>query len=328
MFPDGSGVDTSVRTSTRTSPTGPPGKRAPIESATAVLARLGMTVLSPRSPAAILPLVDCYGLSERGRRRKINEDDFRVAALPTDPHLRLNEDPSGHRLVPAPGQTGFLFLVADGMGGLPCGERASAIAVRSFQDTLMKESGFPEKGRREVLRTLHRAILQCRLDLRGEVERLPKCAGMSTTLTGLLSLGRRLYIVHSGDSRCYLFRGSTLNLVTNDHSQAQLEVDAGTRDPAAARKSPGGHSLWNCVSSGTSNMDPDVSSMLLEPGDLFLLCTDGVSDVLTAEEIRKHLASRAAAESICRSLVAMARAGVKGDDLTAVVARFGGCDVP
>jgi len=317
-----------VRTTTRTTPTGRLGKRAPAESATAVLARLSGTVPSPWSPAAILPLVDCYGLSELGRHRKVNEDAFRVVALPTDPHLRLNEDPSGQHLMPTPGQTGFVFLVADGMGGLPCGERASAIAVRSFLDTLKKESCFLLKGRLEVLRTLHRGILQCRSDLRGEVERLPKCAGMSTTLTGLLSLGRRLYIVHSGDSRCYLFRGSTLNLVTNDHSQAQLEVDAGVRDPAAARKSPGGHALWNCVNSGTSNMDPDLSSMLLEPGDLFLLCTDGVTDILPAEEIRKHLASRAPAERICRSLVARARRGAKGDDLTAVVARFGGCEVP
>src|SRR4029079_2637081 len=148
-----------------------------------------------------------------------------------------------------------------------------------------------------------------------EVERLPKCVGMSTTLTGLLSLGRRLYIVHSGDSRCYLLRGSTLSLVTNDHSQAQLEVDAGVRDPAAVRKSPGGHALWNCVSSGTSNMDPDLSSMLLEPGDLFLLCTDGATEILPAEEIQRDRATRAPAESICRSLVARARTGAKGDDL-------------
>ena len=75
-------------------------------------------------------------------------------------------------------------------------------------------------------------------------------------------------------------------------------------------------------------MDPDLSSMLLEPGDLLLLCTDGVSDVLRTEEIRKRLANRAPAESICRSLIARARTGAKGDDLTAVVARFGGCEVP
>ena len=278
---------------------------------------------SQRTPADIIPLVDCHGTSEVGRRRKSNEDDFLMAALPMGRDLRLNEDPSGKHLVPSPGQTGFLFLVADGIGEAPCGERASSMAVNSLHRYLKEESRVLKKGRLEVSRTLIRGAGRCQSDLQAEIERRPECEGMGTTLTGILSLARRLYVIHSGDSRCYLLRGSTLSLITDDHSQAQLEIDAGTVDREAARTSRGGNSLWKYLASDYSRRRPDVGSMPLEPGDVFLLCTDGISDAVPDENLKRHLSNRASAESICRSLIADARDGGGGDDLTAIVARFG-----
>ena len=236
---------------------------------------------------------------------------------------RLNQDLGGKHLVPNTGQTGFLFLVADGIGGVPCGERASSMAIRSLNGYLNNEPQILKKGRLEILRMLRRGIKRCQSDLQAEVVRRPECEGMSTTLTGVLSLGRRLYIAHSGDSRCYLLRGSKLNRVTDDHSRAQLKVDADNVDPEAARKSPGGNSLWNFLTSDYSKLSPDIGSMALEPGDILLLCTDGVSDALSADEITRQLSSRASAESICNSLIAMARDVGAGDDVTAIVARFG-----
>src|SRR6185295_16512964 len=97
----------------------------------------------------------------------------------------------------------------------------------------------------------------------------------------------------------------------------------GTVDREAARKSPGGNSLWNFLTSDYSRLTPDIGSMPLKPGDILLLCTDGVSDALPAEEIRQTLSSPASAESICNSLIAKARAVGTGDDVTAIVARFG-----
>jgi protein phosphatase len=246
-----------------------------------------------------------------------------MAALPMGPDLLLDQDESKEHLVPSPGQTGFLFLVADGIGGVPCGERASSMAVKSLHQYLRDESRVLKKGRLEITRALIRGASRCQSDLQAEVDRRPECEGMSTTLTGILSLARRLYIVHTGDSRCYLLRGSKFKLVTSDHSQAQLEIDAGTMDQEAARKSPGGNSLWKFLSSDYSRQRPDVGSIRLETGDVFLLCTDGVSDALPAEEIKKRLSSRASAENICQSLIAKARDGAGGDDRTAIVARFG-----
>lgn len=243
-----------------------------------------------------------------------------MAALPMGREL-LNTDPTGKRLVPSPGQTGFLFLVADGIGGVPCGERASAMAVKSLHRYL---KDLPlEKDSLEVSRTLRQGIRQCQSDLQAEVDRRSECEGMSTTLTGALALARQLYVVHSGDSRCYLLRDSTLHRVTDDHSQAQLDVDAGRASPAGARTSPDGNHLWNYLTSDYSELRPDVGSIPLEAGDILLLSTDGVSDAVPDETLQRHLTRRASAENICEGLIAAAREGGEGDDLTAIVLRFG-----
>ena len=312
-----------MRLKKRRTPTGPPGRRAPAAAATSPFYRVGDKSASQRSSSGIIPLIDCHGFTEVGKRRKENEDAFLLTALPMGRELRLNEDPDGERLVPSPGQTGFLLLVADGIGGAPCGERASSMAVKSLSGYLKRESRLLNAGRTEILRALRQGVHQCESELQAEVERRPECEGMSSTLTGILSLARRFYIVHSGDSRCYLLRGSTLTLLTDDHSQAQLEIDAGTMDREAARKAPGGNSLWNFLASDYSRRSPDLGSMPLEPGDLFLLCTDGVSDALTPEDLQRHLSIRASAESICNSVIDKAREDGGGDDLTAIVARFG-----
>jgi protein phosphatase len=246
-----------------------------------------------------------------------------MVALPIGQDLWFAQDPVEKRLVPSPGQTGFLFLVADGIGGVPCGERASSMAVKSLSRYLKDQSRILVKGKLEIIRMLSRGIRRCHSDLHAEVQRHPECCGMSTTLTGVLSLEKRLYIVHSGDSRCYILRGSALTLVTHDHSQAQLKIDAGMIDRKAARCEPGGNRLWNYLTSDYSALRPDVGSMPLEPGDILLLCTDGLSDALSDEEIKHHLSLQTSAEEICKSLIAAARVMGGGDDLTAIVARFG-----
>jgi len=312
-----------MRTTNRSVQAGQPGPRAPVAKATALLRRVHEKTASQRIPLETISLLDCHGFSEVGRRRQGNEDDFLLAALPMGRDPRLDQDPGGKHLIPNPGQTGFLFLVADGIGGVPCGEHASSMAIKSLHGYLKKEPQILKSGRLDILRMLRRGIKRCQSDLQAEVRRRPECEGMSTTLTGVLSLARRLYIVHSGDSRCYLLRGSKLKLVTDDHSRAQLEIDAGIVDPEAARKSQGGNSLWNFLTSDYSRLSPDIGSMPLEPGDIFLLCTDGVSDALSADDITRHLSSRASAESICNRLIAQARDVGAGDDVTAIVARFG-----
>ncbi len=274
-----------------------------------------------QSPSGIIPLVDCHGLSEVGRRREANEDDFLMVALPMDRNLWRDQDPGHQHLVPSPDQTGFLFLVADGVGGVPCGERASSIAVRSLFHYLRDQSPLLGRGSLEMARTMRRGVTQCHSDLQSEVERHPECAGMSTTLTGLLVLENQLHIVHSGDSRGYRLRAGSLSLLTYDHSEAQISLDAGMEE--VSRTTPRGNHLWNFLASDYSERRPDVESMPIEPGDTLLLCTDGISDALAPDEIQSQLSGPDSAEDICKSLLAAARHRARGDDLTVIVLRFG-----
>jgi len=313
-----------VTTKPRMTPADRSRRTSPVGSLSVFLGRVHANVAPQRSPFNRVSLLDCHGHTEVGRRRKDNEDDFLIAALPMGQDFLLNQEPSRKSLNPLPGQTGFLFLVADGIGGIPCGERASALAVRSFYGYVEKRSRFLRTTREEIVRTLMRGITQCQSDLHAEVERFPECHGMGTTFTGVLSLSKHLYVVHSGDSRCYLLRGSRFDLVTDDHSRAQLESDAGTMDRDAARTLTGGNALWKCLTSETVTARPDIMSLPLEAGSILLLCTDGVSDALSEEEIKHHLSAQESAKSICMSLIARARPGGGGDDLTAIVARFGG----
>lgn len=300
------------------------GKRTRRKSVTAPLSGVRAQLESQPSPSGILPLLDCYGTTEVGRRRNDDQDDFVMAGLPLGQDLRFDQALDEKQLVPAPGQTGFLFLVADGVGGVPCGDRASSMAVKSLSGYLKGQPCLLEKGRLEITRVLRRGIRRCLSDLHAEIRLHPECDGMSTTLTGALLLLRRLYVVHSGDSRCYILRGSHLSLVTHDHTQAQVNIEAGRVDRKVARSLFGGNRLWNYLTSDASTLRPDVGSILLEPGDILLLCTDGLTDSLPAGEIQRLLSSRASAEGICKTLVAAARGKGGGDDLTAIVARFGG----
>lgn len=279
---------------------------------------------SKKRLSGILPLLDCHGTTEVGRRRRDDQDDFLMGALPLRGDLPSDQDPAGKRLFPSPDQTGLFFAVADGVGGVPCGDRASSLAVKSLSRYLKGQPGMLGKGGLEMARTLRRGIRRCQEDLQAELTLHPECFGMSTTLTGALALGRQFYVVHSGDSRCYLLRGASLRLLTHDHTRAQLNIEAGSVDPTTARRRPGGNHLWNYLTSDYTTLRPDVGSMRLEPSDILLLCTDGLSDALPAEEIQRHLASKDSAEGLVNGLVAAARDRGDGDDLTAVVARFAG----
>jgi protein phosphatase len=145
---------------------------------------------------------------------------------------------------------------------------------------------------------------------------------MGTTLTMAYLLWPRLYVVHAGDSRCYLLRGNRLEQVTRDHTVAQRLVDEGALSAADAEQSRWSHVLYNCVGGGTHEIKPEVYRARVEPGDALLLCSDGLSKVVPDETIRQELARRQGAEQTCRRLVDLANEAGGPDNVTAVVARF------
>ena len=268
--------------------------------------------------------MDCYGLTDTGKRPD-NEDQFLIAdlskamlihqtSLSHDDHARLFG-----------GSQGQLLVVADGMGGHSDGQRASELAVQKLSHYVLNTMPWfyrrPECPGADMEAELKGALEECQHQL----ETAGKGTGenrMGTTLTLAYLLWPRLYVVHAGDSRCYLLRQNRLEQITHDHTLAQKMVYDGAMEPADAEKSRWSHVLWNCIGGGSHDLAPDVYKADLKVGDTLMLCSDGLSKVLSARDIRDVLARPGSAEAACHELVRMANAAGGPDNITVVVAHF------
>jgi protein phosphatase len=267
---------------------------------------------------------DCFGLTDTGRVRARNEDQFLVAHLQKALHVQSTSLP--HELYgPLGGQEqGKLFLVADGLGGQAGGEIASSIVVETIARYVLHTMPWffclQSDGDNDLEQQLRAALRACQQ----EVETAAAASGyedMGTTLTLGYLLWPRLYVVHVGDSRCYLFRNGEARQLTTDHTVAQRMVDRGLLTPEQAAGSRWGHALMRCVGAGSPESEVDVLKVALQSGDVLLFCTDGVSKYLDAAAITAALARAESAEATARSLVADANAAGGSDNVTAVVVR-------
>ena len=185
-----------------------------------------------------------------------------------------------------------LFIVADGMGGHASGEIASAIAVETVQSVLLGEIN-PDETRldrssmdqEEAIRErLRYATNQASISIRKTAMANPIHAGMGTTLALLLIEDDEAHLGHVGDSRIYLFRDDRLLRLTRDHTVVQQEIDAGTLTPELARIVPHKNILTQSVGYH-GPVEPDTSTRPIEAGDVFILCSDGLTDPLDDEAL-------------------------------------------
>lgn len=236
-----------------------------------------------------------------------------LAAATTDPGLRRPENEDAYLLDVEQG----LFCVADGMGGHAAGEVASRLAV----EVLAREMARPDVDAaldarlRAAVATANRAILEA-------AERDPALAGMGTTLTAL-ALARDdggFTIAHVGDSRAYLFRHGELDQLTADHTWVQQQVDAGMLTPEEARGHPLSSVLTRAVGIAA---DPEVDIIRgdLEPGDLILLCSDGLTGMVDDDELAYILASDLPLDGAARELADAANRNGGADNITAILIR-------
>lgn len=196
-----------------------------------------------------------------------------------------------------------LFIVADGMGGHVAGEVASRIAVETAMDT----DGAP--GRR-IVSANHALLL--------EVSENPELAGMGTTMT-VLQLGDSdvARVGHVGDSRAYLLRDDSIRQLTVDHTVAAEYVAAGQISPEEAQNHPQRNMITRALGL-TQNLMVDEIEEPVQPGDRFLLCSDGVNSMLTDQEIADQLAADTVEEAAW-GLVEAANAAGGNDNITVVV---------
>lgn len=176
-----------------------------------------------------------------------------------------------------------LLLVADGMGGHAAGELASASAVATIADL---EVHPPAPN--DVLTALADAIDEVGVAIGGIIAADPELTGMGTTITGIYWLEDRIALVHVGDSRAYLLRGGEFVQLTHDHTFVQTLIDGGTITSADAAVHPKRSLLMRAVD-GINPVEPDLSMRAAHVGDRYLVCSDGLSGVLSFDEIAERL---------------------------------------
>ena len=248
------------------------------------------------------------GGSAFGRQASLAHAALSVAGR-VRPH---NED----RWQAAPGDG--LFVVADGMGGFHAGEIAAELAVRTACDVI---PGLVATGE-DVAAAMQRALDACNDRIREYSAGNRDCLGMGTTIIGCLIRGDRLHVAHIGDSRAYLLRAGRLARMTRDHSIGQQVADSGRLTEAQIRHLPGRGILTRAL--GVEESVPsDCGVFDWQPDDTLLLCSDGLTDLVSDERIEQLLLARAcagAAEQV-RALVDAAMQAGGSDNVTALVVR-------
>jgi serine/threonine protein phosphatase PrpC len=206
-----------------------------------------------------------------------------------------------------------LLVLADGMGGHAAGEVASSVAVAMLA-SLDDDSPGPD-----ILDRLSSAVHEANNHLRDMVLGDPDLEGMGTTLTALLRAGSRFGLVHIGDSRCYLLRGDQLQQITKDHTFVQTLVDDGRITAEEASHHPQRNVIVRALD-GREDVELDLSIREAKVGDRYLLCSDGLSDVLSEETLRDTLAGADSPDHAAEQLVELALRGGGPDNITAIVA--------
>lgn len=221
-----------------------------------------------------------------------------------------------------------LLVLADGMGGYKAGEVASEIAVLTIVAEIKESLIDFEPGHVDLVTgmqresiLIHDAVAKANADIYHVSQTQPQCAGMGTTLVVALFTNDRVLVGHIGDSRMYRLRGDAFSQVTEDHSLLQEQLKAGLISPEEAKVSSNKNLVTRAL-----GVDPEVELELHEydvrPGDIYLLCSDGLSDLLEDEEIYLTLSSLSAnLELAAHQLVQMANDYGGKDNISVILAR-------
>ena len=207
-----------------------------------------------------------------------------------------------------------LLAVADGMGGHAGGDVASSVAVAHLAP-LDDEAHRPD----DALAELGRALGTAHDELLLRAEENPELAGLGTTVTALLRSGNKLAMAHIGDSRAYLLRDGELTQVTTDHSFVQHLVNTGKITAEEAEHHPQRSVLLRVLGDFDMEIVPDMSVREARPGDRWLLCSDGLSGVVSAETLQQTLRDVADVDACADQLVQLALRGGAPDNVTVVL---------
>jgi protein phosphatase len=270
------------------------------------------------------PVAHSFGLTDPGKVRPSNEDQFLIGELARTLWVRQTSLLQPETLYGR--NRGHVFLVADGMGGHEAGEVASALTVRTVEafvlHLLHRFSNLELADEQGVVADLKAALQHADARIFEEAAHHPQFTGMGTTLTLALVSGWKLFVMHAGDSRCYLYRGGPLRQLTEDHTLVGELARRGVIRPDEIRHHNLRHVVTNVLGGGEAGVRVDVHRVDLEPGDVLLVCTDGLTEMLDDARIAAVLAAEGEPQKACERLVAEANGAGGRDNVTVIVARF------
>ena len=234
-------------------------------------------------------LSKAFGLTHTGRVRQSNEDAF------------FYDTAAG------------VFVVCDGMGGAAAGEIASHLAAEKVAASLTGGTMSQARIVEAVAAANHAVYHKANSDKRLE--------GMGTTLVAMALNGRRAWLAHVGDSRCYAWRDGQLERLTVDHSLVEEQIRLGQLTRTQAERSPFQHVITRAIGT-TAEATPDVREVDLHPGDVFVLASDGLTRELSEEKMAAVLREAASEQEAAEALVHGANAAGGRDNITCVVMRI------
>lgn len=273
------------------------------------------------APRPTMSEIDTFGMTHRGHVRSTNNDHFLIASFHRNLRVHYTSIPGaiGHQESES---RGFLFLVADGVGGLKSAGDGSALALSTLAAHLLHATEIcselvltqQEKSSvelREAVMKAHAALVDMGMEAGGKP---------ATTLTMYAGFWPRAFIVHVGDSRMYRFRDGQLSRFTSDQTYEQLMLESGAIKPGSPEAARLKHVLWSAV--GNDEVVPQIVPTDITRRDVILVCSDGLTKHVTDDEIRARLARDETSEENVRALVDLALERGGTDNVTAVVGKI------
>jgi serine/threonine protein phosphatase PrpC len=289
-----------------------------------------MDPLQPPRPFSSLVQIDFGAMTHVGNVRSNNEDAYIIyragrywEKVKTSLEVRDLPDRSD--------EIGYGMAVADGIGGSTAGEVASSMAIRVLVSLILNAAKWALKLDNPETRELELQDVKERAEkyfqkidqaLMEYSEAYPRLKGMGTTLTGAYSFGDDLFILHIGDTRAYLFRQTNLKRLTHDQTMAQALADSGAipQDEVSTHRLR--HTLTSCLGGESRKVQMEIRHLRLMDGDRLLLCSDGLTDMVSEPEIAKVMQATEAPSETCQSLVDLALEKGGADNVTVVLAQY------
>lgn len=275
-------------------------------------------------------IIELHAKSDVGRVRRGNEDNFLILDLTTGKAWTGSDgaEPPAEMTRFELGEKGLVLVVSDGMGGALAGDVASRMAVETVREMLIEseaeehESGDDED--KSLVDYLRHATVYANLAIHHRSQEDTRCSGMGATFTGAAIKNDMLDLVQVGDSRAYVMRGEQIKLATKDQSLVQQLVDVGQISEAEAET----HMFRNVILQALgaqSELTPVTGRLRIRRGDILLMCSDGLSGKLRAEDMLRIIEqARGDLAAACGALIDEANERGGEDNITVVLARFTG----